>query len=297
MIGTSSTIPSTAAGIESLAADIASLRPLAHSAQAAATLDTIGQRLTSLVEPDLYAVEPIAADLRNLQSAERAAVANERLALIQEIWTVLGAAAVAWLIGLALLVGPPAVGRPDAPASTVPEAATGPAPEREPAGAPDAIPIDLETAADICSAISRMTSTVQLPDLLARVAALLDASGLILWIGNGDELHPARAYGYDPRIISRLGPIARHADNATAAAWRTGELRFVAGDLVSSGAIVAPMFGPDSCVGVLAVEVRHQREADPVARAVTTMIAAQLATALAASPAAGAAPAAAGATS
>ena len=57
------------------------------------------------------------------------------------------------------------------------------------------------------------------------------------------------------------------------------------GDLVSNGAIVAPMFGPDRCVGVLAAEVRHGREQDAATQAVTIMIAAQLATVIGAWPA------------
>ena len=47
---------------------------------------------------------------------------------------------------------------------------------------------------------------------------------------------------------------------------------------MSNGAIVAPMFGPDTCIGVLAAEVRHGREQDASTRAVTMMVAAQLAT-------------------
>jgi hypothetical protein len=65
---------------------------------------------------------------------------------------------------------------------------------------------------------------------------------------------------------------------------------------MSNGAVVAPMFGPDACIGVLAAEVRHGREDDTDTRAVTAMIAAQLATAVAAWPAASTAPAAAAST-
>jgi hypothetical protein len=84
---------------------------------------------------------------------------------------------------------------------------------------------------------------------------------------------------------SRLGSIPREADNATADAWRTGEARTVAGDAMANGAIVAPMFGPDTCIGVLAAEVRHGREQDESTRAVTMMVAAQLAMVLGAGPA------------
>ena len=84
-----------------------------------------------------------------------------------------------------------------------------------------------------------------------------------------------------------MGAIARSADNAVAAAWRTCELRVVSGDAngAANGAIVAPMFGPDACIGVLAIETPPHRETDAAARAITEMFAAQLATTLAAWPA------------
>jgi hypothetical protein len=135
-----------------------------------------------------------------------------------------------------------------------------------------------------------MARADELPDLLARAAAVLDASGLIVWMSAGEELFAVAAHGYDPRVISRLGPIARNANNATAASWRSGRLDAVPGDPMSNGAVVAPMSGPDACVGVLAAELRHGREADTDARAVAAMLAAQLATALVAGPAASASP-------
>jgi hypothetical protein len=105
-------------------------------------------------------------------------------------------------------------------------------------------------------------------------------------MGAGEELFAVTAYGYSPHIIKALGPIARTADNATAAAWRNGEMKTVAAGRSGSGAIVAPMFGPQGCIGALAFEVREQRETDADSRAVAALIAAQLATAVAAWPAA-----------
>ncbi len=65
-----------------------------------------------------------------------------------------------------------------------------------------------------------------------------------------------------------------------AAAWRSGNLQSVAGDSASRSAIVAPLLGVDRCIGVLAIEVQPGREADGPTQAVTTLIAAQLATVL-----------------
>jgi hypothetical protein len=163
--------------------------------------------------------------------------------------------------------------------------------EREDAATPETPSVDLTAAADVCTAISRLTSADQLPALLTRIATVIDASGIILWMGAGEELLAAAAHGYDPRVIGRLGAIPRSADNATAAAWRTGQVGFVPGDVMSNGAIVAPLFGQENCIGVLAAEVRHGRETDAATRAVTAMIAAQLSTALSAWPAPSTAPA------
>jgi hypothetical protein len=149
----------------------------------------------------------------------------------------------------------------------------------------DAAVIDLTAAAALCTDISRVTTTAALPQLLGRAAALLDARGLIIWMGAGDQLFPAAAYGYDSRAVDRMGPISRGSRNATATAWRTGQVASVAGDPTTIGAIVAPMFKPSYCIGVLAAEVRNGREGDAATRAVTALIAAQLATAVAAWPA------------
>ena len=122
--------------------------------------------------------------------------------------------------------------------------------------------------------------------MLVRAAAVLDARGIIVWMGAGEELFPALSFGYDERVIERLGPIPRGASNATAEAWRTARLRTVAADAISHGAIAAPVSGIGGCVGVFASEVRHGREVDPGTQAVAAMIAAQLAGIVSAWPAA-----------
>jgi hypothetical protein len=267
-----------------------------------------------------HTIDGIAMALRAVQDAEAAWTSAERQRTDQEVWRTTAAAAGLWLLGLLLLVHVPAAKTPSAgqagtqPASTraevedasslrlVPEATESwPSPQARPTMAgsvPDATAIaptasaarstsvDLAAAADVCTAISRVTSVAALTDLLGRAAEVLDATGVIVWMGAGEELFPTTAYGYEPRVVSRLGPIARFSDNATANAWVMGQLRTVAGDATTTGAIVAPMFGPESCIGVLAAEVRHGREGDPATQAVTMMIAAQLATAVVAWPAA-----------
>jgi hypothetical protein len=175
-------------------------------------------------------------------------------------------------------------------AAPVPEAASPAHVPSEPAPVASPQPsVNLTDAAVVCTAISRITDARALPDALARAAAVIDAAGLVVWLSAGEELFAVMAHGYSTTVLSRVGPIARTADNATAAAWRLGELRVVPGNPMSNGAIVAPMFGPDCCVGALAAEVRHGRETDAATQAVTAMIAAQLASIVAAWPAASAA--------
>jgi hypothetical protein len=233
------------------------------------------------------ALDGVAATLRGLRDAERAASTTQQARLLLQQWAPIGIAALFWVIGAALLLR--RATSPPVPVSAPETAESEPALNlllRPDAAEPAHPPIDLGAAADLCTSIARMTSMVELPDLLARAAALLDASGIIVWMGAGEELFAVTAHGYDRRVISRLGPIARNTDNATAASWRTGEVKTFAGDVMTDGAVVAPMFAPDACIGVFAAEVRHGREDDVATRAVTAMIASQLATALTTSPAA-----------
>jgi hypothetical protein len=216
-------------------------------------------------------LEAIVSPLRGARDAERAAAADARATILQQTWITVGAAALAWLAGLMLLLRSNA--RHAAPvASFVPL----------PAAAQARPSFDLGAAADVCVAISRIASSAELPALLARVAAVLDASGVIVWMNVGEELFPVTSHGYDPRVVARLGSIPKSADNATAASWRSGEVKIVPGDLISDGAIAAPMFRLDTCIGVLAAEVRHGRENDADVRAVISLISAQLASVLAA---------------
>src|SRR4029078_13222349 len=82
-----------------------------------------------------------------------------------------------------------------------------------------------------------------LPPILERAAALLDATGIILWVADPDgrELNPILAQGYPQHLINRLGTLPRNAENATAAAFRTATLQTVYGDSGSNGAIAAPL--------------------------------------------------------
>jgi len=232
----------------------------------------------------------ISAGIRNIRLGEYDAYAAARTDALDRAWGITGAVAALWVAGLLLLLRVPAATGRDEPLPVAPSLPEPASPDASLDAPPPDGP-DLLAAADICTAIGRLTSADELPQILQRAAAVLDASGLVVWMAAGEELFAAAAYGYPPHVIRKLGPINRAAINATAAAWRSGTLQAVSGGHDTRGALAAPMLGPDRCIGVLAAEVNIGRDNDMSRRAVAMMFAAQLAAALAGWPAASAAPA------
>jgi hypothetical protein len=288
--------------------ELAALRPRAMSTQAGRAFASFGDALNAMVTTDARirvhlqmgqqlmaadlvfsegreSIGSMAAVLRDLEVAEHAAAIERQRAMHARAAAILGGAALVWLLGLLALVRVPNRVAVEPVATRHSTTAFEPA-----APVVASTLVNAKDAAEICTALSRLTSASALPDLLARAAQVLDASGIIVWLGAGEELFAVTAHGYDSRVLARLGPIARTADNATAAAWRSGAMQIVAGDMMGNGAIVAPLFGSAGCIGVLAAELRHGRESDETTQAVTAMIAAQLAAVVAAWPPASAGP-------
>lgn len=300
----------TSALIQRLYDDLEGVRPRLRSSESAAALEALAASTGALIAADsrtrqnlrlgqvLMAVDVIFSDGRNildaisarlgeLRDAEQQSYAAEQAALSLERWVVLGVTTLFWtLLGLLALAAPPkTVSRDtregsDRPRDTVPTAQQG----VSGLSAGQQMRIDLSAAADLCRDLSRVAATEALPALLGRAAAILDASGVVLWMSAGDQLFAVIGHGYGPEALARLGPIAREADNAAAAAWRTGRVTIVKTDGTTNGAVVAPMFAPDACTGVLAVEVRHGGEQDPATQAVAAIVASQLATVVPAWP-------------
>jgi hypothetical protein len=289
--------------IQELYDDTAALRRTTRSDGAAPSALIFGETVDALVKIDDRAREHLrngeelmAADLvytearqvidtltdrlKGLRLSERTSAAGERNALQQRALMILAGVASIWIAGLLSLVRSPA--RMELPAVV---ASDPPAIVESPAATPEPARVDLAAAARICGELSRLQGGSGLAPVLARTARVLDASGLVIWLGAGEELFAATAHGYTPRTLARLGPVPRSGDNATAAAWRTAEMQTVPGCEGSNGAIVAPLSGADGCFGVLAAEVRGGREHDNDTRAVTAIIAAQLAAIVAPWPA------------
>jgi len=140
--------------------------------------------------------------------------------------------------------------------------------------------VDLPGIAALCSDLARVLDTRALPGALERTAKLLNASGVVIWVADPDgrELAPVMAHGYPQNLLSRLGTIPKEAENATAAAFRTGVIQIVKADSFSQGAIAAPLVSPSGPLGVMAAELLQEGERRDATRAAATIVAAQLAT-------------------
>jgi len=140
---------------------------------------------------------------------------------------------------------------------------------------------DIAAAAALCTDFGRLGDTRQLPDLLARVATLLNASGVIIWVrdATGQRLRPALEHGYPEGFLKRIGAIPKDSENATAAAFRTSSLQVVPASASNdtSGALAAPLMATEQCVGVFSAELRDGWETSDAVQATATIIAAQLA--------------------
>jgi hypothetical protein len=288
--------------LQQLANEVKAFAPSARSAEARARLEALTRSAGLLAELDARArdniglgqsliaadlilsgsrstLDGMVAGLGEMRRVERADREIERAALFDQQRLALIIAGVLWAAGLIVF----ATARPQSiqPAANVAQVSV-PVVALE-ATAPQRPVIDIEAAAEVCTAMSRAASVAAVPSLLSRAASVLEAAGAMLWLSEGDELRAVAAHGYPHGLTARLPALGPDADNATATAWRTGKLQTVASGANTSGAVVAPLLGPDSCVGALAIEVRPGRELDAVAAAVTSMFAAHLASLVTAS--------------
>lgn len=202
-------------------------------------------------------------------------------------------------------LGPPAPtpAEPEAPATVAvsivdpppPIEQSAPTAEDLPVDAPDVVPVDapstataepsvfepdLAAVAALCTALGQVADANDLAEALDAAAALVNASGLIIWTSDAGEraLVPAFAHGYAPRVLAQLQPIGHDSDNATAAAFRSGEISVVKRTERQNGALVAPLMRAGGCAGTLAIELRDGAEQLPAVHHLVRIVAAQLAT-------------------
>jgi hypothetical protein len=172
-------------------------------------------------------------------------------------------------------------------------AASSPAAESKPAPIPPmserAQGSVLKAATDVVTDFGRVRDLDELTRVLGRAADVMDASGLMVWMGSaaGGDLRPVLAHGYSAEMIARIPAVARSADNAAAAAYRSGTLQIVLSRPGgSSGAVVAPILSADGCIGALSAEIRSGGETSESVQALASIFAAHLAGVLASAPAA-----------
>jgi hypothetical protein len=145
-----------------------------------------------------------------------------------------------------------------------------------------------KAATDVVTDLGRVRDLDELTRVLGRAAEVMDASGLMVWVGSttGADLRPVLAHGYSPEMIARIPPVPRSADNAAASAYRSGTLQIVlARPGGSSGAVVAPILSAHGCMGALSAEIRSGGETSEGVHALAAIFAAQLASVLATAPA------------
>ncbi len=161
------------------------------------------------------------------------------------------------------------------PAARLPD----PTARRQPAS-----PSALGAMARLCTDFGRVRDLDELQRLLSRTAELMDASGVVIWMGDprGGDLRPMLAHGYAASVLARMPSVPRAANNAAAAAYRTGALQIVlAKSAASNGAIVAPILTQDGCIGSLSAELKGGAEVSDQNQAIAALVAAHLASILA----------------
>jgi hypothetical protein len=141
---------------------------------------------------------------------------------------------------------------------------------------------DFAAVASLCGDLATVTDSAQMEHVLDRARKLLNARGLIVWTSTAErgELQPVVASGYDARVMARLGPIRKDADNLTAAAFRENGVRSSAAAGSTPAALAVPLPAPEGPAGVFSAELAGASTADEGTLAAARLVAAQLGTLL-----------------
>ena len=132
--------------------------------------------------------------------------------------------------------------------------------------------------AALCHAIAAVTDSREIEHLLERAAKILDARGVIIWMSTPDryELNPVAAWGYDERVLARLGSIQSGSDNLTAAAFRENTHRSASPAGTAAAALAIPLPAPEGPAGVFSAELSSGILVDDSRMSAARVIAAQL---------------------
>jgi hypothetical protein len=280
------------AGLRESAASAEARRVLGLAAVAITDFGSIDQRARdyirtgeSLMAGDVVFTEGAdaagngARQVEAARLAEREALDAEEAELRKMEASAAGGAAVFAALALALLAFAPGAARETAgsiaPPPPQPQEISEIVAHARPRGSAPA----LRAAAELCTEFGRVNDLPDLTRLLGRAANLMDASGLIVWVGStsGADLRPVLAHGYSDTTLAKIPAVPRSADNAAAAAYRSGALQIVlTRPGTSPGAVVAPLLSPDGCIGALTAEIRDRGETSDSVQALAAIFAAQL---------------------
>lgn len=138
----------------------------------------------------------------------------------------------------------------------------------------------IKTTSEICADLSSLADTGALQGVLERVSALLNATGLIVWVASNDAttLSPVATYGFDPKLVARIGKIPKESANLTAAAFRENAPRMSVATGTTPAALAVPMVGPTGPAGVLSIELKSGQAVEEAKVALAAIVAAQLST-------------------
>ena len=290
-------------GVDDLRGAAATSDARASLMEASATIVELGQIDRRVVDYLKSGQEVMAADVVYSEASQKAALAANQVdaarALEQQgmdvadresrrrqLYALGGGAALA--VVTLLLLGAAPVGSPQGEVSDTKRPAPPPVDEeltfKVRTDAPRHVAPMIKSASEICTDLGRVADQNDLVKLLGRAADLMDASGLVIWMGNasGGDLRPALAHGYAPQALAKMPAVSRSGNNAAAAAYRTGALQIVlARPGASNGALVAPLLTPDGCIGALSAEIKGRGETSDTTQSLAVLFAAQLATVLA----------------
>ena len=257
--------------------------------------DVIFTEARDLIGAATVEVNSLRADLRRHHEQRASAIRTEQI-------TLAGGAVALWIV-IAMLLTPteakPAVKNPaewrnelketlakplrtTATPLDVPPAATPPQPPPvpQPPAEPSVRVASVKETSEICTDLSALSDPGALQATLARVSALLDATGLIVWVtsNDGTSLSPVATHGFDPTLVARIGRVPRDGANLTAAASRENVPKISAPTATRPAALAVAMCGPSGPAGVLSVELKPGQAVDEAKVALASIIAAQLAT-------------------
>jgi hypothetical protein len=306
-------VPRVAGAIGSVTASVTLLRSTATTDTARASLDAAAMKVAEFSGIDQRARDYIdagmplmAGDMILSDGGEAASAVIEQLEMARnaeqtaaeaadtrerrvEAQSIAGAAAVALVVIIVLLPrrqrpAESATGEPDASITTPVSSSSGllsrDMPENLARLSAWRAAAMLPATAKLCTDLGRVSDLEELKVLLGTAAELMDARGLMVWVGSADgaQLQPGLAHGYTQEMLASIPTLRRSDNNAAAAAFRTGQLQIVlAHEESSSGAIVAPILSSRGCLGVVSAETQRGTETSESLQALAAILAAQLA--------------------